>query len=69
MDCCGDVRRRVLCGGSSAASQGEVSRSGDAGNQRGTRNQVRESAAVGESRYLDATVTPKDGVADFELQF
>lgn len=28
-----------------------------------------EISAVGESRYVDATVTPKDGVADFELPF
>ena len=28
-----------------------------------------EVSTVGESRYVDATVTPKDGVADFELPF
>ena len=28
-----------------------------------------EISVVGESRYVDATVTPKDGIADFEILF
>ena len=28
-----------------------------------------ETSTVGESRYVDATVAPKDGIADFELSF